>query len=326
MAVTTPLRIAMLNADVPVPNVKSKCGSYGRVFQSLLTAAGDRLNSSSPTQSPIVVTAHDFDVVKGQYPESITDFDVVLITGSSSSSYDDVEWAHKLDLFISDVYENHPSIKFFGSCFGHQIICQSLLRKHGAYVEKQPSGWELGVHEITLTDEFLKALAPSAVTTLVPRLPVHTTRRPTPGEDGEDAQTRAPKPSSASSSLRLQFIHADHVKLPSSPASAGEGSAPLLPPSWILMGSTDKCAVQGVYEPGRVLTFQGHFEFDRFINSETVKVFGAKWDATFLQDSLDAMDKEDDSEAATDMVLKFLLEGRRTVEQGLGGLPTPPLS
>jgi GMP synthase-like glutamine amidotransferase len=327
MATITPLRIAMLNADIPVANVTSKYGSYGGVFQSLLTAAADRLNSSTPTQKPIVVTAEDFDVVNGQYPESIAEFDVILITGSASSSYDDVEWVHRLDRFVLDVYETHPSIKLFGSCFGHQIICQSLLREHGAIVEKQPSGWELGVHEITLTDEFQKAFAPQAAITLVPHLPGQIPRPPTPNEDGsEDTQPRAPKPSSASSSLRLQFIHADHVKLPSSPASAGEGSSPLpLPPSWVLMGSTDKCAVQGVYEPGRVLTFQGHFEFDRFVNTETVKVFGAKWDPSFLQESLDAMDKDDDSTAASDMVLKFMLEGRRTVELGLGGLPTPTL-
>ena len=92
------------------------------------------------------------------------------------------------------------------------------------------------------------------------------------------------------------------------------------------MGSTDKCAVQGVYEPGRVLTLQGHFEFDRFINTETVKVFGAKWEPSFLRESLDAIDKDDDSKVASDMVLKFMLEGRRTMELGSGGLPTPPLS
>lgn len=289
------IRIAMLNADTPVPNVLNTRGSYGAIFTNLLTAAARRLSRH------ITVEAADFDVVRGEYPSSPAGFDALLVTGSSASSYDDVPWTHRLDRYLRDVYRDHPHVRIFGSCFGHQIVCQSLLRENGARVEKDPKGWELGVHEIQLTDTFSKALGGKSKTE-----PISSDRLPTPDteEDSTPKQT-----------LRLQFIHADHVKL----------EAPALPPSWIPIGSSKHCTVQGVYQPGRVLTYQGHFEFDRFVNTETVKVFGAKWEPSALQAALDSMDKDDDSQAAADIVVRFLLEANGLAEKGDGGLLTPPL-
>ena len=109
--------------------------------------------------------------------------------------------------------------------------------------------------------------------------------------------------------LRLQFIHADHVVIP-------EAS---LPADWIVLGSSRHCAVQGVLQPGRVMTFQGHFEFDRFISTETVKIFGALWDERVREDALRAIDEEDDSEVAATIVAEFLAGGWKTT-----GLLTPP--
>ncbi|KAK7222614.1 hypothetical protein V2G26_010617 [Clonostachys chloroleuca] len=272
IALPRTIRIAMLNADTPVPNVVAKRGSYGNIFHDLLVAAASRVAPH------ITIEAEDFDVVRGEYPRSPSDFDTLLVTGSASSSYDDIQWIHKLDAYLLDVYQNYPQVRLFGSCFGHQIICQSILSNYGAYVAKNPQGWEIGVHEIKVTPAYRKACYDQP-------------------------------------SLRLQFIHSDNVNIPSPEA---------LPSSWITMGSTDKCAIQGVYEPGRVLTYQGHFEFDRFINSETLKVFGAKWDAQILQSALDNTDLDDDSEVAANMVVKFMMEGRQAVE-GIGGLMTPPL-
>ncbi|GMG34974.1 unnamed protein product [Aspergillus oryzae] len=37
-----------------------------------------------------------------------------------------------------DVYNNHPLIKLFGACFGHQVIASALLEDHGIRVEKNP--------------------------------------------------------------------------------------------------------------------------------------------------------------------------------------------
>ncbi|RGP78788.1 class i glutamine amidotransferase [Fusarium longipes] len=276
------LRIAMLNADTPVPNVISQRGpSYGYIFHQLLSQSAARV---APGLS---VEAEFFDVHHGIYPESLTYFDAIIVSGSGASSYEDKDWIKQLDAYISKVYHEQPHIKIFGSCFGHQIICQSLLREHGIYVEKDPNGTEMGVHEVQLEHDFLKALG--------------------------DRRSMIPQTEN-SNLLRLQFIHGDHVKVP-------EGSS--LPSNWLSMGRTKHCALQGTYEPNHVLTYQGHFEFDRFINSETCKVFGKTcgWD---IPSSLEAIDKDDDSEIAADMVMRFFLEGRDAVP-GAGGLMSPPL-
>ncbi|CAM1507965.1 Fc.00g048130.m01.CDS01 [Cosmosporella sp. VM-42] len=264
------IQIAMLNADVPIPNVLARYKSYGSIFHILLCDAASR------TAPHVNITSTDFNIVLGEYPKALSDFDAIIVSGSASSSYDDAEWIHRLNEYLATTYQNYPKVKIFGSCFGHQIICQSLLGKSGCIVEKDPKGWELGVHGIQLTDEF-RAAFPSVATAA-----------------DADQELLEPGPEV----LRLQFIHTDHVRLPP------KG----LPGSWVLVGATKHCAVQGVYEPGRVLTYQGHFEFDRFVNTETIKIFGAMWKPEKLKRALELMDQDDDAKVAAEMVLRFLLE------------------
>ncbi|KAF2733967.1 class I glutamine amidotransferase-like protein [Polyplosphaeria fusca] len=284
---THTIRIAMLNADIPVPNVFAQRGTYGNIFHTLLSEAAAR------TAPGVKIESADYDVREGHYPASLSNVDVLLITGSASSAYDNVEWIKRLDDYVLDVYTTHPRIKMFGSCFGHQLMCQSLLRPYGVIVENDPNGWELGVKEVLLKDEYRSAV--------------------------EKASTRA-MPSPVPQTMRLQMVHADHVRIPSKES---------LPESWTTVGRTKHCAVQGMYQPGRVLTLQGHFEFDRFVNSETMKVFGAKWDSEVLKKTLEAIDADDNSLVAAEMVVRFLTE--EGVEKGsvtrkvVGGLLTPPL-
>ena len=301
------LRIAMLNCDSPVPNVVAqRAPTYGAIFHSLLVAAAGRVSPG------LRIDSVDFDTVRGEYPSSPADFDVLLITGSASSAYDKVDWALRLDDYVSSVYRDHPEVKIFGSCFGHQIICQSLLRNYGVFVEKDPNGWELGVQDIQLNDRFVDALG---LVDSGSRLGLRPAPEDLPTPDNEDAPESSETRTGALS-MRLQFIHSDHVNVPQD----------ALPPSWIPVGRSRHCAFQGVYQPSRILTYQGHFEFDRFVNSETVKVFGEKWDPAEVESALVATDQHDDSEPAADLVMSFFLEGKNATG-GLrtGGLITPPL-
>ncbi|KAF4121380.1 glutamine amidotransferase [Geosmithia morbida] len=303
---TSTIRIAILNTDEPVAAVRPRHRSYGSMFQSLLDAAAKRV---SPT---LTVESEEFDAVKAEYPGDLSSFDALLVTGSAASSYDDTPWVRRLDGWLGHVFRTHDGLRMFGSCFGHQIICQSLLRDHGVFVEKHPGGYELGVHEMTLSDDFVNALGPPPC-----RSADESSGRPaTPPGTSETAAARAAAAEQAPpASLRLQFIHADHVNL---------GPRGSLPGSWVNIGSTAHCRVQGVYLPGRVLTYQGHFEFDSFVNTETAKAFGTEWDPAFLRDALDAIDADDDSDAAADMVVRFLIEGRDLEDKAEALLPTPP--
>lgn len=276
----------MLNADVPVPAVYEKrAKTYGQIFHELLCDA------AKSTSSNLKVTSTDFDVKENGYPSNISDFDAIVISGSANSAYDDLEWIHNLTKFIQNVYHNHSHIKIFGSCFGHQLIGRALLGEHDVRVEKDPSGWELGVQEITLHPKF---------------------------RDVFSTNTANGKP--IIEKLRLQFVHHDHIFVPRENA---------LPASWLTLGSTEHCATQGLYEPGRVLTLQGHFEFDRFVNGETLKFFFPDWEEKRLEAALEAVDRDDDAEIAAKMVLDFFLEETRRGGDMHGvvkGFLTPPVT
>jgi GMP synthase-like glutamine amidotransferase len=278
---TSNIRICMLNADIPVPNVfAQRAPTYGRIFHQLLAQASPK----------ITIQSTDFDVIQDKYPGSLEDFDAIIVSGSANSAYDDLPWIHKLDAYVRDIYTHHPHIKIFGSCFGHQIICQSLLKEYGVKVVQDPNGWEIGVKDITLHSRFREVF----------------------GKRTESANM--------AESMRLQFVHHDHVVIP---------SPELLPTSWMSVGNTQHCAVQGVYEPGRVLTLQGHFEFDRFVNSECIKhFFEPIWEAERLQEALAAIEADDDSKDAARMIVGFFMEAGVAQDGAghdvIGGLLTPP--
>ncbi|PSN66252.1 class I glutamine amidotransferase-like protein [Corynespora cassiicola Philippines] len=285
------IHIAMLNADVPLGAVLPKWGTYGNIFHHLISSAASRISPN------LKIKSTNYDVTNGEYPSCLDDIHALLITGSAASAYDNEAWIKKLEDYVRDVYANFPAVKIFGSCFGHQLISQGLLKESGVVVEKDPNGWELGVKEMVLNDEFQKTLGKTA----------HLA-------NGETPTISVPK------TLRLQFVHADHVRLPPSGA---------LPGDWQSIGRSEHCANQGIYQPGRVFTFQGHFEFDSFINTEVIKVFGANWEPKALQETLETIDKDDDAEVAAELVVKFLLEEAVTKNGSThavtGGLLTPPL-
>ncbi|KAF3049290.1 hypothetical protein E8E11_005826 [Didymella keratinophila] len=276
------LHIAIFNTDIPVPEVfTQRASTYGRIFHELLSAAAKR----TPPQTTIKST--EYDTRKFEYPSTLDGVDLILITGSINSAYDDIPWVHKLEQYIIDVYRDHPRVKWFGSCFGHQIIAQALLKEYGVRVDAEPKGHEIGVKSIAMNAKFRS--------------------------DFEKQGFEVPEV------VRMQFIHGDFVSVPDWNA---------LPEGWSVLGSTPWCVNQGMMELGRVLTFQGHFEFDRFVNGETVKIFFARRAPEWLEDSLKAVDADDDAELAAEMVLHFATHktptGLETRYKMVGGLVTPP--
>ena len=179
---------------------------------------------------------------------------------------------------LPEIYTYHPSIKLFGSCFGHQLLSHVLFSPPSTIIVSQdPKGYELGVHPVTLSAAFLSNFG-----------------------------TVTSNPSNPQQ-LRQQFIHQDHVVPPNG----------ILPEGFHSIGSSEHCAFQGVWKKGRVLTYQGHAEFDRFINGETLKVFGAsKWEAAYMAKSLEQVDRDDDAIWAASVMLKFFLE---TPDENIAG-------
>ena len=101
--------------------------------------------------------------------------------------------------------------------------------------------------------------------------------------------------------LRLQCLHGDHVLLPEDVSRLPQGVS--------VVGTTPHCNVQGVYEAGRILTFQGHPEFDAFINTECLRLVGerAGWEESYTEAGVVSAQADDDAETASDIIVAFFL-------------------
>ncbi|KAF5548324.1 glutamine amidotransferase [Fusarium napiforme] len=236
--------------------------TYSSIFAHRLQAVNKTLGSDKLLQ----ISA--FDIIKDEYPDP-KEFDAFLITGSIKGVYDEDPWIARLKTFIQETYQNYKHVRLFGACFGHQIISEALLEKYGVIVEKDPKGYEVGIHKVALNPKFRAQF--SHILSL-------------PEGDG----------------LRIQFAHGDHVRF--------EGA---WPESWMSIGSTSHCALQGIFQPGHVLTFQGHFEFTEEISTETIKYFYTPergFTSEQTQAALDQIRGKDDSEEAAKILHAFFTE------------------
>ena len=85
-----------------------------------------------------------YSVKDGVFPDDITDFDGIMITGSPASVLDGHKWIDELLETIRIAYA--ANVPMFGACFGHQAIALAL----GGSVEKSDSGWAFGVIEMAV--------------------------------------------------------------------------------------------------------------------------------------------------------------------------------
>ncbi|KAK2594765.1 hypothetical protein QQS21_007512 [Conoideocrella luteorostrata] len=142
-----PLRLAILECDIPQRKTVARLGNFTGVFKALLSAAAQ--TSSPPQDLADLVSISGHDVVNDlhSYP-SLDDVDALLLTGSRHTAFDNDPWILKLVDYTKQALESNR-IKVVGICFGHQIIGRAA----GASVGKSESGWEVAVTEVDLTDK-----------------------------------------------------------------------------------------------------------------------------------------------------------------------------
>ncbi|KAH6850670.1 class I glutamine amidotransferase-like protein [Chaetomium sp. MPI-CAGE-AT-0009] len=147
-AVATPIRLAILKTDEPIPAISTKLGGFDTIFTTLLRTACASLDPPQTLESQLTLTAHD--VVRGddsEYPDPDA-IDAVLITGSRAAAYANDAWVVRLAAFVRCLL-GEGRVRVIGVCFGHQIVARAL----GARVAPSPAGWELSVTEVELSRE-----------------------------------------------------------------------------------------------------------------------------------------------------------------------------
>lgn len=86
-------------------------------------------------------------VCKGEFPEDISGFDGVMVTGSPASVNEDTPWMARLKDVLREMMAE--GVPLFGACFGHQVIASAL----GSRIVRNPGGWAHGLIEMTRVGE-----------------------------------------------------------------------------------------------------------------------------------------------------------------------------
>ncbi|KAI6026501.1 class I glutamine amidotransferase-like protein [Pisolithus microcarpus] len=136
-------RLALLECSRPLPTT---LGKYRRVYQTWLDASLEIVNASRT--EPVTYTLDGYDVVdEMEYPPDDIEYHGVLITGSPSSAYEDLEWINRLITYVKRIISEEPNTRLFGICFGHQIIARAL----GGECTPNDGKWEVAVTTVQLT-------------------------------------------------------------------------------------------------------------------------------------------------------------------------------
>ncbi|KAL9949954.1 hypothetical protein ACHAQF_000204 [Verticillium nonalfalfae] len=141
----SPIRLAILEADTPLPETQATYKGYGGVFTALLRTAALTLPAPAPLDSLVTITTHDVVNDPSSYPDPDT-IDAILVTGSRHTAYDDEPWILALVDYTARCLAT-GRVRAIGVCFGHQIIARAL----GGTVRTSPKGWEVAVTDVTLT-------------------------------------------------------------------------------------------------------------------------------------------------------------------------------
>ncbi|EAQ87719.1 hypothetical protein CHGG_04338 [Chaetomium globosum CBS 148.51] len=139
-----PLRLAILEADTPVPAANERYGGYFGVFKHLFT----RAVAPAPLESELILTGHNVVHNPSTAYPNLEDVDAILISGSKHNAFEDDEWILTLVEFVRKALL-HDRVKVVGICFGHQIVARAL----GALVARSDQGWEISVVETRLTEK-----------------------------------------------------------------------------------------------------------------------------------------------------------------------------
>lgn len=265
-----PLRIAILECDTPVPPVVAQYGTYGQIFTKLFSQAADTL---STTPSPLGQLPHPTNFSRADL--HLTTYDVV-----TKQEYPDLSDIDAILMSGSKhtAYHNDPWILKLVE-FVEGVFEGGRVRVVGVCFGHQIAGRALGA-ECRLSGEQV----PWEVS--VVDMSLTDVGKAVFGRDG----------------VAIHQMHRDIVAtLPPTPAKQ--------PPVQVL-ASTPKCAIHGMYVPKKLITIQGHPEFNGDVMRKVMDfrreqgIFGDE----IYADALARADRKQDGLLIAQAFLRFMLE------------------
>ena len=132
----TNLRFAVYLTGAASPYTMDRYGDYGVLFNTFMEIDGEDWQV--------------FDSQKEEYPDDLSQFDCILVTGSAADAHARDPWIIRLEEEIRKAHEQ--GLYLLGFCFGHQTIANALGGQSG----RNPAGWEIGIHQMNFTPEFFE--------------------------------------------------------------------------------------------------------------------------------------------------------------------------
>lgn len=229
--------VAILVLDAPIPELSKTYGDFGDVSSELLTQGGTCKYPTTKYQLFYKDDNHKQELLN-TYEILKRDINAgtikgVFLTGSVADAFETgVLWIDLLNEFISQFLFKLENFPIVGICFGHQILAKGLGSKVARNLPE--IGLEYGTSTIKLNDDIF-------------------TIKDTPFDILHDDD------GNIILHLNLSEFHQDIVYGLPPPAKD-------LSVKFESIGSTDKCAIQGLITeqgPIKLLTFQGHPEFTK---------------------------------------------------------------
>ena len=181
----------------------------------------------SALAEPSLLTVESFETEARALPPHGA-FDGYILSGSRHGAYEQLPWIEELLAWTREAVQRKA--RLLGVCFGHQVIAQAL----GGRVVPNPRGFEIGGLGMPLT--------PQARAYFAKLLGGEGGAPPLGAEGGAAACVATP------TDVRMLYVHGDAVEV--------------LPPGFFSLGGSALSPCNGMADGDRVLTWQGHPEFD----------------------------------------------------------------
>lgn len=124
------MKVGLLECDHVNEALRHIAGDYRDMFTSLFARYAPEIELEF------------FDTRNGVLPDSVSECDGYLTTGSRFSAYDEESWIIELKKFVREL--NDGEKPFVGICFGHQVLAEAL----GGEVARVE--WGIGAHAMSV--------------------------------------------------------------------------------------------------------------------------------------------------------------------------------